>query len=187
MAKPNSGRKSDGKSPKQTVKRAGQRGRSAKANTPSGGNRQRDRTRSNGPGRGGRGGGRGGGGRRGGGRNRRPRRESQKTPTAEELDRGMDDYWIKNADTETASKKLDEDMDSYWEQRDQLKKKSADDGDAGDAGEATAAATTTAAADDVEDETQGEAKEESEAAAGESEAATGDAEATAADAVEASG
>lgn len=41
-------------------------------------------------------------------------KEEKKPLTAEELDRGMDDYWQKSKDTTVVAKKLDDDMNDYW-------------------------------------------------------------------------
>lgn len=44
--------------------------------------------------------------------------ERKKKPlTAEELDRNMDEYWLKSENKDAALKKLDEAMDEYWEKK----------------------------------------------------------------------
>jgi uncharacterized protein YdaU (DUF1376 family) len=45
--------------------------------------------------------------------------------TAEELDAGMDEYWLKSSNKEIAGKKLDDDMDAYWEKKGKSKEESA--------------------------------------------------------------
>jgi C-terminal duplication domain of Friend of PRMT1 len=61
----------------------------------------------------------GNGGRRG------ASREAKKPATAEELDAGMDEYWLKSSNKEIAGKKLDDDMDAYWEKKGEKKVESA--------------------------------------------------------------
>lgn len=70
-------------------------------------------------------------------RQEQKKQQTRKKPlTAEELDRQMDDYMMR--DEKTAGKKLDEDMESYWEQK-KAKDEEADEGETGEgAGEATA-------------------------------------------------
>ena len=40
--------------------------------------------------------------------------QSKKNPTAEDLDKDMDNYWIKSGKAEVVNKKLDDEMDAYW-------------------------------------------------------------------------
>jgi hypothetical protein len=49
----------------------------------------------------------------------KPDREKKVPPTAEELEKQMDEYWLKSKDKAVAAKKLDEDLDSYWAKKGQ--------------------------------------------------------------------
>lgn len=44
----------------------------------------------------------------------KPQPKKDKPVSAEDLDRGMDDYWAKSKDKAVVEKKLDDDLDGYW-------------------------------------------------------------------------
>jgi hypothetical protein len=69
--------------------------------------------------------GRGGRGRLGQGL-RRGGGEKKKPLTAEDLDRNMDEYWMKSENKDAALKKLDEAMDDYWEKKGKTAEEGAD-------------------------------------------------------------
>ena len=46
-------------------------------------------------------------------------REKKEPLTAEELEKQMDEYWLKSKDKTVAAKKLDDDLDSYWAKKGQ--------------------------------------------------------------------
>jgi hypothetical protein len=76
----------------------------------------------------------------------KPVREKKTPLTEEELEKQMDEYWLKSKDKTVAAKKLDEDMDSYWA------KKGEEEGKEGEA-----AAEETKADDDKKEEATAEA------------------------------
>jgi len=72
----------------------------------------------------------------------KPQPRKEKAVTAEDLDRGMDDYWANSKDKAVVEKRLDDDMDDYWAAKKEgvedrtdaaSEEKKADDKEAGEA------------------------------------------------------
>ncbi|GMI60601.1 hypothetical protein ScalyP_jg8168 [Parmales sp. scaly parma] len=55
-------------------------------------------------------------------KNDKPKFTKRKPATEEELEKEMDDYFMKSKNPEIAGKKLDDDMDAYWAAKGEAKK-----------------------------------------------------------------